>query len=266
MRCCRSCSASATAISSASSDKLGVALVSRGNRLDISGTGRPRRHRARRRCNRSIERLERGQEIDTAAVDAALRHGQTRIGAARRWRKTPTRSAPASAASRRAARIRRDYITALRSARSGVRPRPRRHRQDLSRRRHGGRHADERRRSSASCCRGPRSRRASGWAFCPAICSEKVDPYLRPLYDALYDMLPGDQVMKRIDSGEIEIAPLAFMRGRTLANAYRHSRRGAEHHAGADEDVPDPARRERAHGGDRRSDADRSAARRAARA
>jgi phosphate starvation-inducible PhoH-like protein len=49
---------------------------------------------------------------------------------------------------------------------------------------------------------------------------EKVDPYLRPLYDALYDMLPAEQVERRITSGEIEIAPLAFMRGRTLANAF----------------------------------------------
>jgi phosphate starvation-inducible PhoH-like protein len=49
---------------------------------------------------------------------------------------------------------------------------------------------------------------------------EKVDPYLRPLYDALYDMLPSEQVERRIASGEIEIAPIAFMRGRTLANAF----------------------------------------------
>ena len=49
---------------------------------------------------------------------------------------------------------------------------------------------------------------------------DKVDPYLRPLYDALYDMLPADQVVKRLGNGEIEIAPLAFMRGRTLSNAY----------------------------------------------
>ena len=49
---------------------------------------------------------------------------------------------------------------------------------------------------------------------------EKIDPYLRPLYDALYDMLPPDQVVKRLGTGEIEIAPLAFMRGRTLANAH----------------------------------------------
>jgi len=56
--------------------------------------------------------------------------------------------------------------------------------------------------------------------FLPGDLKEKVDPYLRPLYDALYDMLPADQVEKRLFSGQIEIAPLAYMRGRTLANAF----------------------------------------------
>ena len=56
--------------------------------------------------------------------------------------------------------------------------------------------------------------------FLPGDMREKVDPYLRPLYDALNDMLPADQVVKRIATGEIEIAPLAFMRGRTLTNAF----------------------------------------------
>jgi phosphate starvation-inducible PhoH-like protein len=56
--------------------------------------------------------------------------------------------------------------------------------------------------------------------FLPGDMKEKVDPYLRPLYDALNDMLPPDQVLKRISVGEIEIAPLAFMRGRTLSNAF----------------------------------------------
>jgi len=55
--------------------------------------------------------------------------------------------------------------------------------------------------------------------FLPGDLKEKVDPYLRPLYDALHDMMPGDQVVKRLTTGEIEVAPLAFMRGRTLANA-----------------------------------------------
>jgi phosphate starvation-inducible PhoH-like protein len=56
--------------------------------------------------------------------------------------------------------------------------------------------------------------------FLPGDMKEKVDPYLRPLYDALHDMLPGDQVAKRLETGVIEVAPLAFMRGRTLANAF----------------------------------------------
>jgi phosphate starvation-inducible PhoH-like protein len=56
--------------------------------------------------------------------------------------------------------------------------------------------------------------------FLPGDMKEKVDPYLRPLYDALYDMLPNEQVERRIASGEIEIAPLAFMRGRTLGDAF----------------------------------------------
>ncbi len=56
--------------------------------------------------------------------------------------------------------------------------------------------------------------------FLPGDAREKVDPYLRPLYDALYDMMPADQVVKRLGSGAIEVAPLAFMRGRTLAHSY----------------------------------------------
>lgn len=56
--------------------------------------------------------------------------------------------------------------------------------------------------------------------FLPGDMKEKVDPYLRPLYDALYDMMPADKVDRMLVSGEIEIAPLAFMRGRTLSNAH----------------------------------------------
>ena len=55
--------------------------------------------------------------------------------------------------------------------------------------------------------------------FLPGALEEKVDPYMRPMYDALYDMMPGDRVVRRRDAGEIEVAPLAYMRGRTLSNA-----------------------------------------------
>ncbi len=56
--------------------------------------------------------------------------------------------------------------------------------------------------------------------FLPGDMKEKVDPYLRPLYDALQDLMPGDQMTRRMTAGEIEIAPLAFMRGRTLSHAF----------------------------------------------
>jgi phosphate starvation-inducible PhoH-like protein len=56
--------------------------------------------------------------------------------------------------------------------------------------------------------------------FLPGDMKEKVDPYLRPIYDALYDMLPTEQVERRIASGEIEIAPISCMRGRTLNDAF----------------------------------------------
>jgi phosphate starvation-inducible PhoH-like protein len=56
--------------------------------------------------------------------------------------------------------------------------------------------------------------------FLPGDMREKVDPYLRPLYDALYDVLPQTKVERDLETGVIEIAPLAFMRGRTLAHAF----------------------------------------------
>ena len=56
--------------------------------------------------------------------------------------------------------------------------------------------------------------------FLPGDLKEKIDPYLRPLYDALYDMLGAENTEKLIEKGIIEIAPLAYMRGRTLEDAY----------------------------------------------
>jgi phosphate starvation-inducible protein PhoH and related proteins len=55
--------------------------------------------------------------------------------------------------------------------------------------------------------------------FLPGTLKDKIDPYLRPLYDALYDMLPPERIERGMVTGEIEVAPLAFMRGRTLTNA-----------------------------------------------
>ena len=56
--------------------------------------------------------------------------------------------------------------------------------------------------------------------FLPGDMRDKVDPYLRPLYDSLYDLLDFEKIQKKIEIGDIEIAPLAFMRGRTLKNSF----------------------------------------------
>lgn len=56
--------------------------------------------------------------------------------------------------------------------------------------------------------------------FLPGDLSEKVDPYLRPLFDAMHDMIPGERVTRMLEKREIEVAPLAFMRGRSLNNAF----------------------------------------------
>jgi phosphate starvation-inducible PhoH-like protein len=198
--------------------QLGVAIVSRGNRLAITGPA-ARTDIARTALQALYERLERGMEIDTAAVDGAIRLAQARgdrrgAGAdeSEEIRTRRRRIAPRGP-------VQAQYIKALRAhdlvfglgpagtgktylavamavdmLMSGVVERI-----VLSR---------------------PAVEAGERLGFLPGDLRDKVDPYLRPLYDALYDMLPGEQVLRRIENGEIEIAPLAFMRGRTLANAF----------------------------------------------
>ena len=97
--------------------------------------------------------------------------------------------------------------------------------------------------------------------FLPGDLAQKVDPYLRPLYDALYDLMGFDKAAKLFERSTIEIAPLAYMRGRTLNHSVHHPRRGAEHHARADEDVPDAHRLRHQGRHHRRRHADRPRAR-----
>jgi len=75
--------------------------------------------------------------------------------------------------------------------------------------------------------------------FLPGDLAQKIDPYLRPLYDALYEMIGFEQVAKLIERQVIEIAPLAYMRGRTLNNSYIILDE-SQHYARTDENVPDP--------------------------
>ncbi|HXA71554.1 MAG TPA: PhoH family protein [Stellaceae bacterium] len=198
--------------------QLGVSVVSRGNRLAISGPS-PRADQARAALAALYDRLKRGLEVDGPTVDAAVRLAHSRPGEAPSpfgvEAEIHTRKRRVSARGANQA----DYIRALRSHELvfGLGPAGtgktylavatavdmmmsgKVERIVLSR---------------------PAVEAGERLGFLPGDVREKVDPYLRPLYDALYDMLPGEQVQKRLLSGEIEIAPLAFMRGRTLSHAY----------------------------------------------
>ncbi|HEX4114074.1 MAG TPA: PhoH family protein [Stellaceae bacterium] len=195
-------------------EKLGVALVSRGNRLLISGAPN-RAETARDALDDLYRRLKQGQEIDAATVDAALRHaaaGDGRSDNADDIRTKKRRIAPRNPHQAEYIRALRnhDLVFGLGPAGTGKTYLAVATAVDML--------------MSGQVERIVLSRPAveagERLGFLPGDLKDKVDPYLRPLYDALYDMLPGDQVMKRIAGGEIEIAPLAFMRGRTLAHAF----------------------------------------------
>jgi phosphate starvation-inducible PhoH-like protein len=198
---------------------LGVSLVPRGNRLALSGP--PAATEAARNALAALyERLKRGLDVDGAAVDAAVRLAggglaedtlplwSEEAGIRTRKRHISPRSAM-QAAYIRALRD-NELVFGLGPAGTGKTYLAVAAAIDALM---GG--AVERIILSR-----PAVEAGERLGFLPGDLREKVDPYLRPLYDALYDMLPGEQVTKRLASGEIEIAPLAFMRGRTLAHAF----------------------------------------------
>jgi phosphate starvation-inducible PhoH-like protein len=195
--------------------ELGVSLTSRGNRLAIAG---PQENAdvARSTIANLYQLLKRGLEVDNAAVDAALKRASANAheqwGEADEIRTRKRRISPRTA--NQAAYLRalrsNELVFGLGPAGTGKTYLAVAMAVDML--------------MSGTVERIILSRPAveagERLGFLPGDLREKVDPYLRPLYDALHDMLPGDQVIKRLSSGEIEIAPLAFMRGRTLANAF----------------------------------------------
>ena len=204
-------------------NRLGVYITARGNRVGLEGTAE-QVALARDVLNDLYQRLQRGEEVDTGLVDASIAMaaepvltGIIRADAGpgapsvmiRTRKKTIVPRTPAQAHYMRELTT-HDMIFALGPAGTGktyiavaqavaqlitgsVQ------RLILSR---------------------PAVEAGERLGFLPGDMKEKVDPYLRPLYDALYDCLPAEQVERRIASGEIEIAPIAFMRGRTLADAF----------------------------------------------
>lgn len=197
--------------------KLGVRLACRGNKLSISGTAQ-QVVAAEAALSALYDQLVRGEEIDGPKVDAALRMtdpaNEPRLPLADlpaiRTRKGPVGPRSQGQAAYIEALGKHEMVFGIGPAGTGktylavaqavaMLTSGRVDRIILSR---------------------PAVEAGERLGFLPGDMKEKVDPYLRPLYDALNDLLPGDQLTRRMATGEIEIAPLAFMRGRTLAHAF----------------------------------------------
>jgi len=199
--------------------QLGVSLVSRGNRLAIAGPASATEV-ARLTLSRLYDRLKRGHEIDLAAVEAALRLAQaeTEDKSLSLWREDPgfrtrkRRIAPRSAGQAAYVKAMREseLVFGLGPAGTGKTYLAVAAAIDLLM---GGQ-------VERVILSRPAVEAGERLGFLPGDLRDKVDPYLRPIFDALNDMLPPDQIAKRLASGEIEVAPIAFMRGRTLARAF----------------------------------------------
>jgi len=199
--------------------QLGVSLVSRGNRLAIAGPASATEV-ARLTLSRLYDRLKRGHEIDLAAVEAALRLAQaeTEDKSLSLWREDPgfrtrkRRIAPRSAGQAAYVKAMREneLVFGLGPAGTGKTYLAVAAAIDLLM---GGQ-------VERIILSRPAVEAGERLGFLPGDLRDKVDPYLRPIFDALNDMLPADQIAKRLASGEIEVAPIAFMRGRTLARAF----------------------------------------------
>jgi phosphate starvation-inducible PhoH-like protein len=202
--------------------QLGVSLSSRGNQVTLSGP-EDAVAVARATLNALYDRLGRGLSVDTPEVDAALRFAESAVAEGDSRAESQFGGSAAIQTPKRHVSPRspgqKDYVNALRRNELvfGVGPAGtgktylavavavsmfvsgRVDRIILSR---------------------PAVEAGERLGFLPGDMRDKIDPYLRPLYDALHDMLPPEQVVNRLNSGEIEVAPLAFMRGRTLSNAF----------------------------------------------
>ena len=202
-------------------NRLGVYIAARGNRIQIEG-GEDAVARARDVLKGMHQRLINGQDVDTGAVEAliAMSNEPTLEGIITGHADAPSvmiRTRKKTIVPRSAMQIeymqalaKNDVIFALGPAGTGktyvaVA-------QAVSQLMNGS--------VQRLILSRPAVEAGERLGFLPGDMKEKVDPYLRPLYDALYDCMPPEQVERRLASGEIEVAPIAFMRGRTLADAF----------------------------------------------
>jgi phosphate starvation-inducible PhoH-like protein len=207
--------------------QLGVSLVSRGNQIAISGPAASV-EAARTALNALYGRLKRGLEVDPHEVDAALRMAQSGIEPAEI--SGSERTGGRFAFEKGAIRTQRRYITPRSAGQAAYLKALHEHELVFGVGPAGtGKTYLAVAAGVAMLMRGsvdriilsrPAVEAGERLGFLPGDLREKVDPYLRPLYDALHDMMPAEQVMRRLSSAEIEVAPLAFMRGRTLSNAF----------------------------------------------
>ncbi len=199
-------------------ERLGIAAHAHGNVVILSGAG-PECELARSVLEAAYARIQKGEEIGSGDIDGLIRHarqgepaaegqgkGQAQISTRRKVVKART---PAQSTYIRAldktdlvfgigpAGTGKTYLAVAFAA-----------------------HFLERGLVERIILSRPAVEAGERLGFLPGDMREKVDPYLRPLYDALYDVLPPEKVERDLETGVIEIAPLAFMRGRTLANAF----------------------------------------------
>ena len=202
-------------------DRLGIEAMVHGNVVTLTGPAKRLRHR-QVGAGKALWPHRAGRDIGAGEVDGAIRHARAfepsetaRPAAGSRARRsaprkrlitarTPTQSAYIASLERNdlvfgigPAGTGKTYLAVAFAA-----------------------HCLERGRCDRMILSRPAVEAGERLGFLPGDMREKVDPYLRPLYDALYDMLPPEQVERGLATGVIEIAPLAFMRGRTLAHAF----------------------------------------------
>tara|TARA_E500000331_G_C17174752_1_gene677760 strand:- start:120 stop:1136 length:1017 start_codon:yes stop_codon:yes gene_type:complete len=201
---------------------LGVTVASRGNSIII--TGDPALGQFARVALQSLyERLASGQDVALAEVDAAIRlarsaanegpAGTAKLGSRKLVIHTPKKHiSPRSAGQQRYIRALLDSELAFGLGPAGTGKTYLAVGMAVSMLTSG--------RVDRIILSRPAVEAGERLGFLPGDMRDKIDPYLRPLYDALYDMMPLEQVDRRLETGEIEVAPLAFMRGRTLSNAY----------------------------------------------
>ena len=197
---------------------LGVSLMSRGNQIAVSGDP-PAVAQARQVLNQLYQRLKRGFAVDFSEIDAAIRLSQPEEstepslfgtdGVAIRTQRRHISPRSATQAQYLRQLQERELVFGVGPAGTGKTWLAVAHAAQLF----------ERKEVDRIILSRPAVEAGERLGFLPGDLREKVDPYLRPIYDALYDLMDARIVERALQTGEIEIAPLAFMRGRTLTNA-----------------------------------------------